>query len=180
MNLSGAETTGVILSRLQRRPRARPLLVGLSGIDGSGKSRLAQAIVSSLRTGGTSAGLVAVDRWLTPAASTPSSAMTPREFLEQAIRFDGVFSEIDSRTESVVVVEGIFLFRRAFVSRFDLRLWINCSFEVAMERAIRRRQEGLDPAETRAAYETLYFPAQRLHFAEDDPAAAAHYVIDTQ
>jgi hypothetical protein len=37
----------------------------------------------------------------------------------------------------VIVLEGIYVFKRAYRSHFDLALWIDCTFATALERAIR-------------------------------------------
>ena len=74
----------------------------------------------------------------------------------------------------VVIVEGIFLFKREFRAHYDFTIWVECSFETALERALARAQEGLSPENTEAAYRRIYFPAQALHFAEDNPQASAH------
>ena len=55
---------------------------------------------------------------------------------------------------------------------------MECSFETALRRAIARGQEGLAAAETIAAYQNIYFPAQRVHLAEDDPRACADLVLE--
>ena len=57
-------------------------------------------------------------------------------------------------------------------------VWIDCSFPRALERAIARGQEGLPPADTIRAYETIYFPAQKIHFQRDDPKSAATMIFD--
>ena len=64
--------------------------------------------------------------------------------------------------------------------RFDLAIWVDCSFSTALARAIERGQEGLTPAETIAAYETIYFPAQRIHFERDDPQATADLILENE
>ena len=43
--------------------------------------------------------------------------------------------------------------------------------------AIARSQEGLSPAETVNAYQTIYFPAQKIHFERDCPQTAATAII---
>ena len=57
-------------------------------------------------------------------------------------------------------------------------MWVDCSFETAMERAVQRAQEGLPPDETSRAYETIFFPAQHLHFSRENPRAVADFVIN--
>lgn len=105
-----------------------------------------------------------------------------------SLDLSGLASEVRSRRSStspgqallvglsgidVVLVEGIFIYKRAHRSCFDLAVWIDCSFETALERALCRTQEGLPPAGTIAAYETIYFPAQRLHWWRDKPRRLA-------
>lgn len=86
------------------------------------------------------------------------------------------FDDVD-----VILLEGIYLLKRAFRGRsralYDLSVWIDCTFETALDRAIARAQEGLPPDETVAAYETIYFPAQRIHFERDDPRGAATLIL---
>ena len=77
----------------------------------------------------------------------------------------------------VILLEGIFLLKGAWRPYYDLSFWVDCSFETALERALRRGQEGLPPAETVRAFQTIYFPAQRLHLAMDAPRSAAHWVL---
>jgi uridine kinase len=74
------------------------------------------------------------------------------------------FSDID-----IILLEGILIFKRGFADLFDLRIWIDCNFEVALERAVARGQEALSTAETIRAYNNIYFPAQRHHLALDSP-----------
>lgn len=55
--------------------------------------------------------------------------------------------------------------------------WIECSFETALIRAVARSQKNLSPEETATAYETIYFPAQKIHFAKDKPQESADIVF---
>ena len=48
---------------------------------------------------------------------------------------------------------------------------------IALERALRRGQEGLPPEQVVRAYETIYFPAQRIHFERDEPRSGADLVL---
>jgi uridine kinase len=60
----------------------------------------------------------------------------------------------DFHDADVVLLEGIFIYKRAYRPHFDLACWIDCTFETALERALRRAQEGLPPGETIEAYRT--------------------------
>ena len=59
-----------------------------------------------------------------------------------------------------------------------ISIWIDCSFAKALERALARGQEGLPPTDTIRAYETIYFPAQDIHFQRDNPQRAAAIIVD--
>ena len=78
----------------------------------------------------------------------------------------------------IVLLEGIFLFKPAYRDHFNLKIWIDCSFATALQRAIVRAQEGLSPAETKRAFEAIYFPAQQLHLERDQPNEHTDVIFD--
>jgi uridine kinase len=179
---------------------ARALLVGLSGIDGSGKGWMAAALAASLRDAGLNVATLNVDGWLNLPAVRISERDLAEHFYAHALRLDAFVRDLlqplratravdlwmDYAEETattfrrhhyryddvdVILAEGIFLFKRAYRGVFDLALWVDCSFATALGRALARAQEGLSPAATVRAYETIYFPAQRIHFERDMPQA---------
>ena len=77
----------------------------------------------------------------------------------------------------IILLEGIFLFKSAYRHHFDLTVWIDCSFELALKRAIERGQEGLPPAETIKVFKSIYFPAQVIYLTRDNPREAADYIF---
>lgn len=86
-------------------------------------------------------------------------------------------ARIEHRAVRVVILEGIFIFRREYADRFHMRLWIDCPFELALQRALARNQEGLSPDAIRADYRRIYLPAQRYHLERDRPSDRAHSVL---
>ena len=83
------------------------------------------------------------------------------------------FNDVD-----VILLEAIYLLQPDFISYYDFAVWIDCSFETALERALARGQEGLPPQETVKAYQTIYFPAQEIHFQRDNPRSLATAIIN--
>jgi uridine kinase len=81
------------------------------------------------------------------------------------------------RDVGLILFEGIFLFRRELRPMFDLKIWVKCSFETALRRALLRKQEGLPEDEIRRDYHNIYFPAQKFHLQRDNPAAAADLIL---
>lgn len=83
----------------------------------------------------------------------------------------------DYRDVGVIVLDGIFLLKRRYRALHDLAIWVDCGFETALERALGRNQEGLPAQEIVREYETIYFPAERLHFALDQPRESADLIV---
>lgn len=196
-----------ILSRLLQLPAGRSLLVALSGIDGAGKGHLARRLADALQQDGVNTALLGIDGWLNLPQRRFNPDSPAEHFYRHGLRLDEMFErlvlplqrerslrvEADLVTETatdyhrhvydlqdvdVIVLEGIFLLKRAYQPYYDLSVWIDCSFETALERALARGQENLPPAETVRAYETIYFPAQRIHFRLDQPAAGADFRVN--
>jgi uridine kinase len=184
----------------------RAVLVGISGIDGSGKGFVSAELAEALRAKSLNAALISADDWLNLRKVCLNPENYAEHFYEHAIRLDEMFERLivplrdcrhvdvladcgDAkatvhrkhryifRNIDVVLLEGIFLFKRGYSECFDFKIWIECSFQTALRRAIVRGQEGLPPAETILAFETIYFPAQRIHLARDNPREAADIVF---
>jgi len=187
-------------------PVARAVLAGVTGIDGAGKGYLAGGIADTLGWYGLNVALVNVDGWLNLPSVRFSRDDPAEHFYRHALRLDEMFDQLvlplrDRRSHlvtvdvaeetatafrprtyafedvDVIVLEGIYLLKRAYQHHYDVSFWVDCSFETALRRALARGQEGRPPEETLRAYETIYFPAQRIHFERDDPRSAASLVI---
>lgn len=187
-------------------PESRSLLVGLSGIDGSGKGYLAGQIEAHLAQRAMASAILHLDGWLNLPEKRFSEAAPAENFYENAFRFDEFFADLvtplrdgrsvqlvadfveetasqyrkqvyDFKNVGIIVVEGIFLFKLQYRELFDLAVWVDCSCPTALARAIERGQEGLSPAKTIGAYETIYFPAQRIHLARDKPRENADLIL---
>lgn len=187
-------------------PVAKALLVAVSGIDGSGKGYITRKMAGVLAQRNLNIATINIDGWLNLPDQRFSATQPAQHFYENAIRFDALFAQLvlplrdrrsihletDYAEETaseyrqhfyhfedidVILLEGIYLLKRQFQTIYDLSFWIDCGFETALERAITRTQEGLSPEETIAAYQTIYFPAQRIHFEQDQPQQAATAIV---
>ena len=184
----------------------RAVVVGISGIDGSGKGFVSAKLAESVRSKSLNVAMISADDWL----NLPKVCINPdnyaEHFYENAIRVDEMFERLivplrdhrdvdlladcgDAkatvhrkhryifRNIDVILLEGIFLFKEGYRDYFDLKIWIECSYQTALKRAIARGQEGLPPAETQYSFETIYFPAQRIHLDRDEPRRAADLIV---
>jgi len=201
------EIVRTVLDQRKNIPDTRSLLVGVSGIDGCGKGYVARQLQAHLAVHGVIPAILNVDGWLNLPETRFDHNAPATNFYDNAIRLEQFFNQLvlplrdrrsihlvadfveetasnyrkhsyDYDDVSVVLVEGIFLFKPQYRKYFDLAIWIDCSFPTALARAIDRAQEGLSAANTIAVYDTIYFPAQRLHLANDNPRENADLVLE--
>jgi uridine kinase len=200
------QAVAVLLQNRQVVSAEQSVLAAISGIDGSGKGYITGQLAAGLARHGAKVANINIDGWLNLPTKRFSATEPAEHFYQHAIRFPEMFAQLvlplkahrshrvvaDFAEETatayrphqyqfddvdIILLEGIFLLKRAHRRHFDIALWVDCSFETARERALRRGQEGLPADETIRAYETIYFPAQRIHFVRDDPRRAAHLII---
>ena len=196
-----------ILDARDSIPSQRSVLTAITGIDGCGKGYVTAQIVNAIQAKGIRATSINIDGWLNLPNRRFNASNPAEHFYDHAIRFEEMFAQLifplrdrrslrieadyaeETATEyrrhtykfaeiEVIVLEGIYLLKRAFQTYYDLSYWIECSFDTALDRAIARAQEGLPPAETIRAYRTIYFPAQQIHFKRDNPKATATMMIN--
>jgi len=191
----------------RRVPAERAALIAISGIDASGKGHVAGGLAAALQEEGVRAIHLNIDGWLRLPHERFAAVNPGEHFYRCAIRFDEMFSQLilplrerrsirleadfaeetaadyrrhvyEFQEVEVILLEGIFLLKPAYRSSYDAAIWIECSFATALERALARRQEALSDEDTVAAYRRVYFPAQEIHLARDDPRAAATLILD--
>ncbi len=198
--------TRLILQRRRIVPKKRALLVGVSGIDGSGKGFVGQLLDRELAAQGWKVALIGADPLQNPLTVRLSGTQPARHFYEHVLRWDELFGDVIDplvaargvdvevnaiRTDvdryyplrwrfddvAIVVLEGIFLFKRALVNRFDVKVWVECTFATALARAQARNQENQPPEVIERDYQRIYHAAQRLHFERDTPRALADVIV---
>lgn len=188
-------------------PTERSLLVAISGIDGSGKGLVANEIQNSLQTQGYKVALIGLDVWHNTQDIRFSETNPAQHFYDNAFRWDQVFNSLviplknqksiqlnaellDLKTDNlypytydfkdidIILFEGIFILQESFIKEYDLKIWVDSSFETALKRALARGQEGLPKKQVIHDYQTIYFAAQKIHFQQDNPQKVASLIID--
>ena len=188
-------------------PSQRSVLTAITGIDGCGKGHVTARIVKALQTKGVRAVAINIDGWLNLPNRRFDASNPAEHFYLHAIRFQEMFAQLilplrDHRSlrivadfaeetatkyrrhvyefedVDVIALEGIYLLKRGFRAHYDLSIWVECSFDTALERAISRAQEGLSPEETIRLFRNVIFPAQEIHFQRDNPKAGATLIVN--
>ena len=193
----------------ERCTRSRPLLVGIDGVNAAGKTTFAQHLSNRLERSGHRTQLVHVDDFHNPKSYRYSGGREDLDFLyryvdsrklSQAIlrpirddaqlrvtltlldlatdEFTLVRSfDVDPRT--IVIVEGIFLFKADLLSFFDLTLYLDISFETSVARG-KARWNHMPADEVEERFRRRYLPGQQLYFDLHDPKGVANIVVDNE
>jgi pantothenate kinase len=193
--------TATVLAALAKRPEI--YMIGITGIPGSGKSTLAQALASRIP----GAVVVPMDGYHLPRCELDAEGLrrrgAPHTFDREFFRSDlqslrrtrcGIFpafdhAEKDPRAAAIhvtagtplVIVEGIYVLMRDWECEplFDLRVFLECDAEEAVERLTRRHVESgiettLEEARQRAITNDLVNAAAIL---ADGCRERAHLVL---
>ncbi|BAZ36576.1 uridine kinase (plasmid) [Calothrix sp. NIES-4101] len=182
----------------------RGFLVAVSGIDGSGKGYITEKLITALNEQSINAISINLDAWHKLPTERFSSENPALHFYHHAFHFDALFQQLILPLQSqrminlttvltgiagipqtyhyqfknvdVIILEGIFLLKRSLQHFYDFQIWIDCSFETALERAIQRNQEGISLEQIIEDYQKIYFPAQKAHLAIDNPKSSADVI----
>ena len=180
--------------------------VGISGIDASGKGYTTRVLQEELENMGYKVANINIDPWQNPIPVRLRTVNPAENFYKNVFRWTDFFEQLimplkhnkrihlltqHIRTDAdiyyqhfyqyenidILLVEGILLFQERWIPFFDHKVWIECGFDTALQRAIRRNVEKLDEKKLIVDYHTYYYAAQRLHFQKDVPQNAADVIF---
>jgi uridine kinase len=163
----------------------RSLIVGIDGLDGSGKSRLATALADALIATGHPTELLHVDDFRRPldfdGLDAPAeTALYYHHYFDFAALTQAVRERMPGDAGAVTIVEGVMLLRASWPAEAWLVL-LEVSPEEARSRIqLRDQAKGRSPEEVARRIDRRYFPAHARYRREHDPAARAHAVIDNE
>lgn len=80
-----------------------------------------------------------------------------------------------AKEDTILLFDGVFLLRPELNNEWDLRIFLDISFEESIERGI-NRDDG-NKLEKTMLYRTRYIPGQKLYFNESNPYKLADIVI---
>jgi len=196
----------LIYSRIEWEISAltKPCVIGINGVDTSGKTVFSDNLCNYLRRRGVSAQVLHGDDFHNPLAlrrTDDSPDDSPEGYLKYAFdipKLEGLIRELkagkittiglldlDSDTYSekvfkptdVVIVEKVLLYREPLKELFDYRIFIDITFEEVLIRA-RERDVPKYGENYMQRYKQRYIPAQKLYIDRYDPKAYSHLVID--
>ncbi|MET8099614.1 HAD-IA family hydrolase [Streptomyces sp. NPDC005236] len=184
-----------------------PYVVGVTGVDTAGKSRMAERLRARLHAQGTPVAVVHVDDFHRPRAERYDPALpAPRQYYERSIDFARLATEVlaplrtdgglrrsvatldlpsdewktvryDIGPDTVVILEGVFLYRAETRRHVDLFVHLDVDEDTVLARA-RQRDLPTQGAEVMLKYAAKYLPAQRAYLERHPPRTMADVVID--
>jgi uridine kinase len=185
------------------KPADSPFVIGISGIDCSGKTVFTAALEKYLNLKQYPTQLINLDDFHNPKAIRYAGDDQAENYFNRSfdietiiqkllmpLREKGEYSVIlkllDLQTDShditkkysfnrhtIVLFEGVFLFRQELAPYIDYKIFLDIPLELSKERAKAR-----DSEEVNNKYDTKYLPAQRKYLREYPPRKVADMVID--
>lgn len=198
--------TKKVMNAFARHDQRTAFTVAISGIDASGKGYTTKLLQEELESMGYKVANINIDPWQNPIPVRLRKENAAENLYENIFRWDEFFQRLifplqknksiyletegirsdadiyyplhyDFSVVDILLIEGILLFRKEYLGHYDYKIWIDCSFETGLQRAIQRNVERLDEERLKHDYETYYYAAQRLHFSKDDPKHAADIIL---
>jgi uridine kinase len=177
--VSQRELTELVRDAVADRPN-RTVWIGIDGFGGAGKTRLAEALASSIGD----APVVHVDDFAGPAVPEwdwPRFVTQVRDPLEagrsgryQRWNWDrdepGDWREVPAAVP--VVVEGVSCTRREVGIAWDVQVWVDTPRQVRLDRALRR-----DGPDMLARWLTDWMPSEERYAAREHPQERADWIV---
>ena len=197
----------IIANKLDEQPLPRARIVGINGVDTSGKTCFARDLAGFLRGRGYDVALIYGDDFHNPRAIRSQDAdmvrgyinhafnlpLLERELLAPTRRGEAIdktltLLDLDAdtptnvrhyiiRRNTIVLVEGVLLYRPPIDAYFDLRIFLHVPFEEVLRRAAARDVPRYGP-DYLERYKIRYIPAQQWYLKTYHPYERSDFVID--
>ena len=164
---------------------AAPLSLGISGIDCSGKSTLAKELFSEAKAMGIGGELAQVDDFIIPRAERKRGGPAHIDYFENTFDHAGFKRKVDSlktrSNASLVIGEGVFVFKKELAPLWDIKVWIDMPDSMSVERGAVRDADYFGSAENaRGEYLRRFIPAHKYHLERDQPVETADIVFEVR
>jgi phosphoglycolate phosphatase-like HAD superfamily hydrolase/uridine kinase len=187
----------------EKKQKDKAFVIGIDGIDGSGKTTFAEALETYLKLKDVPTQLIHLDDFHNPEAIRYAGTDQPDNYYNKSFNIGLIIDKLlapiqkkqpvslklktlDWQTDkydnerkyiikpnTMVIFEGVFLFRKELASYIDLKVFLDIPFEESKKRATVR-----DPQANVARYDKKYLPAQAKYLKEYPPSKVVDIVID--
>jgi phosphoglycolate phosphatase-like HAD superfamily hydrolase/uridine kinase len=187
----------------EQKPKDRPFVIVINGIDGAGKTTFSEALATYLQNKNIPTQLIHLDDFHNPKAVRYAGTDQADNYYNKSFNLDLIIDKLlnpiyqdkslslklktldlqtddytNERTysvkpETIVIFEGVFLFRRDLSPYIDLKVFLNILFAESKKRAVVR-----DPQAYVEKYDVKYLPAQQKYLTLYPPDQIADIFID--
>jgi len=192
----------------QLGPKGGPIIVGVTGIDASGKTSMATSLEEELVKLGRPVQTIRLDDYHRPRIDRYREGISePEKYYEQSFDIERLSKDVlrpirdkggletsiicldvaddtwslerqySVGSDSIVLLDGVFLFRPELSHYVDLMIFLRVDEGVAINRALARNSSALTE-EILRKYQTKYLPAQRTYLAEFPSERNADIILD--
>lgn len=181
-----------IVSKIERSVNAnlgikKSLVLGVNGLDCSGKTTIANALLKSLGSVGVSVGLLHVDDYndqpfqkdlYTAYESGRFDSESLDEYYCKSVVYEDLAKAIIShkKTCSVLIVEGVFLFKKCLGCDFDIKVFVEVDPLLARRR-YQERKTKLGDQRPVEVFDDIWLPAYQRYLRGERPVENADIVV---
>jgi uridine kinase len=187
-----------VMNAFAHHDRETAFTVAISGIDASGKGYTCKLLQEESEKMGYNVANINIDPWQNPIPIRLQNENAAENFYRNVFRWKDVFSKLLIPLKSkrsihlqanlirsdadecynytyqyenidFLLIDAILLFQEKYTQFYDYKIWIDCSFETGLRRALQRNVEKLDEETLIHDYNTYYYPAQQYHLKKDRP-----------
>lgn len=193
-----------ILGEIDRRKLDnRPFVVGITGIDSSGKTMFTESLAKFLISKNRQVQVISLDDFHNPRQVRYSGRNQAENYYRRSFNIQNIIEnlliparqkgehsvtltlldlltdkyeikkEYSFKPETIILFEGVFLFRKELAEYIDLKVFLEIPFDESKKRAKAR-----DPEAVLNKYDRKYLPAQARYLKEYPPQEIADMIID--
>jgi len=196
-----------------KKRKDKALVIGITGIDCSGKTTFAESLEKYVISTGHDTQSIRLDDFHNPMACRYSGEDQAYNYFNKSFNIGKIVDELlvpiqqkkafttrltllnletdkyeiekeySINLDTIIIFEGVFLFRKEFSPYLDFKIFLDISFEECIQRAWKRDSEDFlrrynNSQEVNKRYESKYLPAQRKYLVEYPPGDTADIIID--
>lgn len=200
---------GIAQQLINKKNGVKPLIAGINGVDTSGKSTLTKEFSKYLCKSGFKVQIVHLDDFHNPSSIRSKESDPVISYLNNAFDLKCLEHEIlepillegfldkeltlldlekDQYSnkkryvvdrDTIVLVEGVLLYREPIDKYFDFKIYIDISFDEVIKRAL-KRDFGIFGDSVAEKYNKKYIPIQKLYIEKYTPKEKSNIIIDNE
>ena len=188
-----------------------PILIGVNGVSASGKTTFTKELVNFLKNIKRHIIFASIDNFHNPQKIRYRKGRnSPIGYYQDSFNYSAIIENLlqplssanlqyktayfdhlidsevrrpkeNAQKDSILIMEGVFLFRSELIQYWDLKIFLDVNFEISLERALNRKKDQQYLGSTKEIidkYHKRYIPGEKLYLQEVRPKEKADIVIN--